>query len=209
MQPTGAIHICFLNAAPDPGIISPVAASAGARRFSADSAAPGPTGTEERNLAEEVHALRAEIAGARVSSSSTPSSSGRYPLPQRRPRPERQPMHDQRGKCRPRTAGRASGCSRTGRRLPNRSAAQRMPITLAGMVLFNSFINSRSNGGARPGNGFARRQCFARQRQALDESVGVSCAQGPRILGGQVRGSIDLDLWGGSTNSLNHWCGCG
>ena len=28
--------------------------------------------------------------------------------------------------------------------------------------------------------------------------------QGPRVLGGQVRGSLDLDLWGGTASSLNH-----
>ena len=39
------------------------------------------------------------------------------------------------------------------------------PVTLAGMVLFNSFINGRANGGAQAAGGCAYRQYFARRGQ--------------------------------------------
>lgn len=83
--------------------------------------------------------------------------------------------------------------------------SQRLPVSLTGMILFNSYINGSANGGAQnpliaapenssSGNGASPRQSIVGFRY-----------QGPQILGGgQVTASLNMDLWGGSSNSLNH-----
>ena len=164
---------------------------------------------ENRNLAEEVHALRAEIAGARVSSSSTPSSSGALPAATTAPAagtPANAPTDAVNVSPVPLEEQVAVQGQRTEELSQTKvEAAQRMPITLAGMVLFNSFINSRSNGGAQDPVTASLADSVSRGGASLSQSIVGLRFQGPRILGGgQVRGSIDLDLWGGSTNSLNH-----
>src|SRR5579863_7570310 len=78
---------------------------------------------ENRDLAQEVHALRAEIAGARAPVLATAEA----------PLDERVAVQEQR------TAELAQ---------TKVEAAQRMPVTLTGMVLFNSFLNGGANGGA-------------------------------------------------------------
>ena len=84
-------------------------------------------------------------------------------------------------------------------------AAQRMPVTFAGMVLFNSFINGRANGGAQNPLTASLSNSVSRGGASLSQSIVGLRLQGPHILGGgQVRGSIDLDLWGGTASSLNH-----
>jgi hypothetical protein len=46
---------------------------------------------------------------------------------------------------------------------------------------------------------------ISRGGASLSQSIIGLRLQGPRVLGGgQVRGSMDLDLWGGTSNSLNH-----
>ncbi len=85
-------------------------------------------------------------------------------------------------------------------------ASQRLPVSLSGMVLFNTYINRGASGGSQfapvaaldgPRNGAG-----ASPRQSI---VGLEY-QGPTILkGGQVNGSVSLDLWGGSSNSLDHY----
>ena len=164
---------------------------------------------ENHNLAEEVHALRAEIAGVRGSSSSTPPATSPAPVQANAsavgtpietpsepvnvspiPMDERVAVEEQR----------TAELSQT-----KVEAAQRMPITLAGMVLFNSFINGRANGGAQNPLTASLADSVSRGGAGLSQSIIGLRLQGPRILGGgQVRASIDLDLWGGSASSLNH-----
>jgi hypothetical protein len=164
---------------------------------------------EDHNLAEEVHALRAEIDGARSSSSSTPAAATPAPVqastsaagtPANTP-PEPVnvspvPMDERVAVAEQRTAE----LSQT-----KVEAAQRMPITLAGMVLFNSFINGRASGGVQNPLTASLSDSVSRGGASLSQSIIGLRLQGPRILGGgQVRGSIDLDLWGGTASSLNH-----
>src|SRR5512141_727371 len=85
---------------------------------------------ENRNLADEVHALRAEIAGTHPAPASVPASVNLSPVPVE----ERVSVQEQR----------TEELSQT-----KVEAAQRMPVTLTGMVLFNAFLNSRASGGAQ------------------------------------------------------------
>ena len=158
---------------------------------------------ENHNLAEEVHALRAEIAGARLPAASpapaqasaaaagTPLNAPPEPVNVSPvPMDERVAVQEQR----------TEDLSQT-----KVEAAQRMPVTLAGMVLFNSFINGRASGGAQDPLAASLSDSVSRGGASLSQSIIGLRVQGPRILGGgQVRGSIDLDLWGGTASSLNH-----
>ena len=157
---------------------------------------------ENRNLAEEVHALRTEIAGARLPASPAPPEGNAIatgaplnapPEPVNVspvPMDERVAVQEQR----------TEDLSQT-----KVEAAQRMPVTLAGMVLFNGFINGRASGGAQDPLTASLADSVSRGGASLSQSIVGLRLQGPRIFGGgQVRGSIDLDLWGGSASSLNH-----
>jgi hypothetical protein len=79
--------------------------------------------------------------------------------------------------------------------------SQKFPIRVAGMALFNAFMNSKQSGGndypvvaAAPGPGHAG----ATVRQTI---VGLEFT-GPRtIWGGKVNGSVYMDFFAGATNS--------
>ena len=157
---------------------------------------------ENHNLANEVHALRAEIAGGRLppaSPSLPPASSAAGPpanAPSEAVNVSPVPMEERVAVEEQRTAE----LSQT-----KVEAAQRMPVTLAGMVLFNSFVNGRANGGAQDPLAASLSDNVSRGGASLSQSIIGLRLQGPRVLGGgQVRGSIDLDLWGGTASSLNH-----
>jgi hypothetical protein len=80
-----------------------------------------------------------------------------------------------------------------------------MPVTLTGMVLFNGFINGRASGGAQNPLAASLSDSVSRGGASLSQSIIGLRFRGPRIPGGgQVRGSLDLDLWGGTSSSLNH-----
>jgi len=157
---------------------------------------------ENHNLAEEVHALRAELAGARGAASGlapAASPAAREAPPDAPPEPVNVspvPMDERVAVQEQRTEDLAQ---------TKVEAAQRMPVTLSGMVLFNSFINGRASGGAQVPLTASLADSVSRGGASLSQSIVGLRFQGPRILGqGQVRGSIDLDLWGGSASSLNH-----
>jgi hypothetical protein len=83
------------------------------------------------------------------------------------------------------------------------SASQRFPISITGMALFNSFLNSKGSGGfeyptfAWPGNQASGGGSFRQTIIGLDYS-------GPQtFLGGSVHGSVYMDFWGGSGASLD------
>jgi hypothetical protein len=148
---------------------------------------------ENRNLADEVRALRADLAGTRLPPAGAPEVVPAAAMPvnvSQAPIEERVSVQEQR----------TEDLSQT-----KVEAAQRMPVTLAGMVLFNSFVNGRASGGAQDPLTASLSDSAARGGASLSQSIVGLRLQGPRILGGgQVRGSIDLDLWGGTASSLNH-----
>ena len=146
---------------------------------------------ENHNLAEEVHALRSEIAGARVPAAGEPVNA---PSPPVNVSPV--PIEEQVAVLEQRTEEHSQ---------TKVEAAQRMPVTLAGMVLFNGFVNGRASGGAQDPLLASLADSVSRGGASLSQSIVGLRFEGPRILGGaQVRGSIDLDLWGGTASSLNH-----
>jgi hypothetical protein len=151
---------------------------------------------QNRNLADEVHALRAEIAsshpvtgnsaGAEVPDTSAGAPVNVSPVPIE----ERLSVQEQR----------TEEFSQT-----KVEAAQRMPVTLTGMLLFNTFLNSRANGGAQDPLVATSTANVSGGGAGLSQSIVGLRFEGPRVLGGgRIRGSIDVDLWGGSTSALNH-----
>ena len=158
---------------------------------------------ENRNLADEVHALRAEIAGGRVSPASpalpqagtavtgTPANEPSLPV-----NVSPLPMEERVAVLEQRTEELSQA---------KVEAAQRMPITFAGMVLFNSFINGQANGCAQKPLTASLSDSVSHGGASVSQSIVGLRLQGPRILGGgQLHGYIDLDLWGGTASSLNH-----
>jgi hypothetical protein len=148
---------------------------------------------ENRNLADEVHALRAEISGARTLNplTETPATVAEAPV-NASPVPidERAAVLEQR----------TEELSQT-----KVEAARRMPVTLTGMVLFNAFLNGRASGAAQDPLVAAPSDTISAGGASLSQSIIGLRFEGPRILGGgQVRGSLDMDLWGGTASSLNH-----
>lgn len=149
---------------------------------------------ENRDLTAEVHALREQLAGSKITA----------PAPEQAP-PE-QAVPDSKGE--PPLSEQVEVNQRRIDELAQTKveASQRMPISLTGMVLFNAFLNGRAAGGfedplaASPSGGHASGGA------TLAQSILGLTFQGPRVLdGGQVNGSIYFDLWGGTpTNSLNH-----
>jgi len=147
---------------------------------------------ENRNLADEVRALRSELAGSRgtlqaavpVMSAAAESGSVTAPLE------ERVAVAEQR----------TQDLSQT-----KVEAGQRLPVTLTGMVLFNAFLNGRANGGFQAPLVASLSDNVSRGAASLSQSIIGMRFQGPRVLGGgQVKGSFDMDLWGGTASSLNH-----
>jgi hypothetical protein len=141
---------------------------------------------ENKNLADEVRALRAELAASKGVS---PEPAAAAPAPA--PLTERVEVAEQR------LADQAQS---------KVEASQKLPITLTGMLLFNSFLNGRANGGledptiAQPGNNSSAGGA------SLSQSVVGLKFQGPQVLGGgQLSGSAYFDAWGGApSNSLDH-----
>lgn len=134
---------------------------------------------ENHALADEVRALRSDLALSRA------------PAPvQEAPLEERVAVAEQR------TVELSQSKVETG---------QRLPVTLTGMVLFNAFLNGRASGGLQAPLVASPTDSVAGGGAGLSQSIIGLRFQGPRVLGGgEVRGTLDLDLWGGSSSSLNH-----
>jgi hypothetical protein len=84
-------------------------------------------------------------------------------------------------------------------------ASQKLPLSITGMALFNAFVNGRNSGGtgqpsvaSQTGGETASGATF---RQSI---IGLKYDGGESVLGARVSGFLNLDLWGGSSASLNH-----
>src|SRR6266404_4669317 len=138
---------------------------------------------ENHNLAAEVRLLREELAASRgVTTAAAPSEA---------PLEERLAVQEQRVEEQAQTKVEAS---------------QRLPLTLTGMVLFNAFLNGRASGGQEYPTTAAPLSSNALVGGAtLRQSVIGLKFQGPTVWGGgQVNGSLYLDLFAGTASSLNH-----
>jgi hypothetical protein len=146
---------------------------------------------ENRDLAEQVRALRAEL-GARTAEPERAAPAG-TPAPPAAPAPlaEKVAVNENRIAEQAQTKVEAS---------------QKLPIVLTGMVLFNSFLNGRANGGSEYPTIASVTPNYSPGGATLSQSVVGLKFQGPQIFGGgQISGSAFLDAWGGTTtSSLNH-----
>jgi hypothetical protein len=134
---------------------------------------------ENRALAEEVKALRAELATAAAPAVEAPGAS-------QATLPERVDIQQARVEEMAQTKVESS---------------QKFPVRLSGMALFNAFMNSKNSGGAdypivaaAPGLGHSG----ATVRQSI---IGLEFAGTPTIWGGRAHGSIFTDFFAGNNNS--------
>jgi hypothetical protein len=154
---------------------------------------------ENRNLAAEVHALREEVKGSRAASpvNSSPGQAADVDVAAGAPvNTERPPLEERVAIAEQRVQELAQ---------TKVQSSQRLPVTLTGMVLFNAFLNGRANGGSQDPVLAAPADSASGSGASLSQSIVGLTFQGPRIFGGgQVNGDLHLDLFGGSTSSLNH-----
>jgi hypothetical protein len=145
---------------------------------------------ENRTLSAEVGALRLELAAARGSNPVTPAPAGIDEPTAAVPLEERVAVEEQR------TADQAQ---------TKVEAAHRLPVTLTGMVLFNAFLNGRANGGQQNPAVASSLDSHSGSGASVSQSLLGFNFQGPQVAGGgQVSGQLHLDLWGGTSSSLNH-----
>jgi hypothetical protein len=148
---------------------------------------------ENKDLAEQVRALRAELAAR------TPPPTPAQPAPGQAATTGSgtPPLEEKVAVDEARIAEQAQ---------TKVEASQKLPITLTGMLLFNAFLNGRASGGAEyPTTASATGDSSGAGATVSQSIVGLKF-QGPEIFGGgKISGSAFLDAWGGSpSNSLNH-----
>lgn len=146
---------------------------------------------ENRNLADEVRALRSELATSRGMPAASPAvTAATEPAPITVPMEERVAVAEQR----------TQDLSQT-----KVEAGQRLPITFTGMVLFNAYLNGSAHDSFQDPLVASLTDNVSRGAASLSQSIIGLRFHGPRILGGgQVKGTFDMDLWGGTASSLNH-----
>jgi hypothetical protein len=140
---------------------------------------------ENKNLTDEVRALRAELAASRAPAVAAESPGPTPPLEEKVAVDESRIAELAQSKV---------------------EASQKLPITLTGMLLFNAFLNGRANGGAEYPLLAAQGNNPSAGGATVSQSILGLKFQGPEIFGGGlVSGSMYLDAWGGSpSNSLDH-----
>jgi hypothetical protein len=145
---------------------------------------------ENKTLTDEVRALRAELAASRAAAPSATADASPPPAPVP-PIEERVAVAEQRISDQAQTKVEAS---------------QKLPITLTGMVLFNSFLNGRASGGAEYPTTASQISSSQAGGATLSQSILGMKFQGPEVLGGgKLSASMYFDIWGGApSNSLNH-----
>ena len=146
--------------------------------------------TENRGLAAEVRALRQELAASRgtpVPADLADAGSGTaaaVPIDERLSIAEHQIAEQAQSKV---------------------EASQRLPVSLTGMLLFNAFLNSRHSGDQQDPVVATLARGTATAGATLRQTVLGLRFQGPEIAGGgKVSGTLFMDFFAGSSNSLNH-----
>jgi hypothetical protein len=138
-----------------------------------------------RDLTQEVHALRQELAEAR----------GQNPQAAPAPAPA-QDVQDQLAVDKARIDEMAQSKVESG---------EKMPLRITGMALFNAYANGRFNGGAGDGTIASLTQGDATGGATLRQTIIGLEYDGPlSVLGASVSGAVDLDLFGGSANTLGN-----
>ena len=145
---------------------------------------------ENHALADEVHALRAELAASRPapaqppaeSAASTPAAAPAADIPERLEIVERRVEEQAQTKV---------------------EAAQKFPIRLTGMALFNAFSNSRDNADSDY-PGIAQSAQGSRAGATFRQTVLGLEYRGPQaVWGGRVSGNVYMDFYGTPGTPLN------
>jgi hypothetical protein len=141
---------------------------------------------ENHKLLDEIHALRNELASAR---GTTPSGTPGAGAPAPASADERLDVQE----------------NRTAELEQSKVAAsQRFPISLTGMLLFNSFINGRSGGGAQDPVAASLNTSAATDGASVRQTILGLKFNGPSLPGGgNASGSIYMDFFGGSSSPGN------
>ncbi len=145
---------------------------------------------ENHALADEVHALRTELAAARGEPAQPPQAQPSAPVPGSPPLDERVQVAEQR----------IDDLSQE-----KVEASQRFPISLAGMVLFNAFLNGKYGGGyENPTTATATSGPDTNGATVAQTVLGFRYQSPKALWGAQVNGSLFFDFWGGNGTSLDH-----
>jgi hypothetical protein len=138
---------------------------------------------ENHKLADEVHALRTELAASQQRPPGQGNGTEAAPI-------------DERVQV---TEQRVSDLSQE-----KVEASQRFPISLTGMLLFNAFVNGKSTGGYEDPT-YAASTASAANGATIAQTILGLRYQSPKALwGAQVNGSVFFDFWGGSSSPLDH-----
>jgi hypothetical protein len=144
--------------------------------------------SQNRAMAEEIKALRAELAAAH-GEQSAPAGDAQA-APPAATTEERIEVQGQRIEEQAQTKIEAS---------------QRFPITLTGMALFNTFLNSRQNGGIDYPTAASATAGSDRAGATMRQSIIGLEYHGPQtFLGGSVHGSLYMDFYQGAA-PLEDW----
>jgi hypothetical protein len=143
---------------------------------------------QNRALAAEVHALRDELT-ARGTPVQPVLPPGVETAPEQAPLDERVAVEEQR------TADMQQS---------KVESSQKFPISITGMVLFNAFLNGKAAANEYPTLAALTTTSNVGGATLAQSVLGLKY-QGPHVFGGgQVNGSLFMDFFGGTNQSLNH-----
>jgi len=141
-----------------------------------------------RALTDEIHSLRQELAAAKTSPTSEVAA--------RTPAESAAQNEDQISVEKARLDELAQS---------KVESSQKLPIRVTGMALFNGYVNGRFNGGAENTTIASTTPGDATGGGTLSQSIlGLAYDSPQTVLGAKVSGSLNLDFFGGSANSLDH-----
>jgi hypothetical protein len=149
---------------------------------------------ENHKLADEVHALRTELAATRGQPGEAQTAQGQPPAttgaPPEAPLDERVQVAEQR----------VADLSQE-----KVGASERFPISLAGMVLFNAFLNGKNAAGNEDPTIVSATSGSRTNGATVAQTVLGLRYESPKALwGAAVNGSVFFDFYGGDGTSLDH-----
>jgi hypothetical protein len=152
---------------------------------------------ENRKLVDEVHALRTELAaGKPAEAQPAQARAAEAPPPSVALAPPEAPL-DERVQV---AEQRVTDLSQE-----KVESSQRFPISLAGMVLFNAFLNGKNTGGdENPTTASANSRSTTNGATIAQTVLGLRFDSPKALWGAQVNGSIFFDFYGGDGTSLDH-----
>ena len=155
---------------------------------------------ENHQLTEEIHALRSELAASRAQA--PPGSQAEAGQAQAQTPPAQSSSEPSLAERQQATEQRVADLSQE-----KVEASQRFPVSLSGMVLFNSFLNGKSTGGFEDPTFASLTPGNAVNGATLAQTILGLRYQSPQALwGARVNGSLFFDFWGGDPGAhLEHW----